>query len=185
MNTWVNSTKKNSSILETEEMSGGWQTIKGGDTCTKQEDEAFWKPVRQGKAVWATEGHQQHKELVVLWEVWKQKQEWGATLWQSRPFLPWSDRDLDSTECSEGRNNLTSKGWLWLTVTGSALSTWCCGGCLQPEMQMAESSTQRPQWLEFKRWRWAESKLQQTQHIRGGENRALTGPAGDGLNDLY
>lgn len=61
MYTWVNSTVKNSSVLETDEMSGCWQTVEG-ETLTQN-------PLRQGKGVWATDGHQPCEELTVSWEV--------------------------------------------------------------------------------------------------------------------
>lgn len=55
MNTWVNSTVKNSSVLETEEMSGCWQTIEG-ETLAQKSSETRQRGVsyRGASALWRT-----------------------------------------------------------------------------------------------------------------------------------
>lgn len=96
MNTWVNRTVKNSSVLETEEMSGCWQIIEV-ETLAQKSSETGQRGMsyRGASTMWRANCLMGHK--------CGNRNKSGELPYdgKSRPFLPWSDRELDSTECSE------------------------------------------------------------------------------------
>lgn len=138
MYTWVNSTVKNSSVLETERnvrvLTDRWR----GDTYTKStETGQRGVSYRWASAMW--------RANCLMGSKCGNRNKSGELPHdrKSRPFFPWSDRELDSN--TQNKEWLDMKGWLSPTVTGYVPSCWRCGGCLQPEVSKAWPAIQGPQ----------------------------------------